>query len=186
MAQGVRLDGYILCTAPRSGSTLLCGLLKATGRAGAPDSYFHNAPANADWTAEWGLAAPGAMGQAAFERAYLAAAIRAGQGGTPLFGARQMHEWLAPLIAMLDRLYPGLRSDSARLEAGFGRLRFLYLRREDKLAQVVSWVRAQQTGLWHAAPDGTELERLSPPAPPAYDYDRLATEWARFAAFDAA
>ncbi|WP_373296455.1 Stf0 family sulfotransferase [Allgaiera indica] len=35
------------CTAPRSGSTLPCGLLKAPGRTGAPDSYFSLPATNA-------------------------------------------------------------------------------------------------------------------------------------------
>ncbi|WP_111431716.1 Stf0 family sulfotransferase [Rhodobacteraceae bacterium DSL-40] len=30
-----------ICTVPRSGSTLLCGLLAATDGAGNPDSHFH-------------------------------------------------------------------------------------------------------------------------------------------------
>lgn len=32
---------YVICTSPRSGSTLLCKLLAATGQAGKPKSYFH-------------------------------------------------------------------------------------------------------------------------------------------------
>ena len=33
--------------------------------------------------------------------------------------------------------------------------------RENKLAQAVSLIKAEQTGLWHIAPDGTELERVA-------------------------
>ena len=36
-----KYESYVLCTSPRSGSTLLCKLLAATGVAGNPDSYFH-------------------------------------------------------------------------------------------------------------------------------------------------
>src|SRR5215213_3769543 len=31
---------YLICTTPRSGSTLLCELLEGTGVAGRPDEYF--------------------------------------------------------------------------------------------------------------------------------------------------
>ncbi len=33
----------------------------------------------------------------------------------------------------------------------------------------MSLERAEQTGLWHRASDGSELERLAPPADPVYD-----------------
>jgi Uncharacterized protein conserved in bacteria len=32
---------YLLCTTPRSGSTLLCRMLQAMGQAGRPDPHFH-------------------------------------------------------------------------------------------------------------------------------------------------
>src|SRR3954447_11167479 len=33
---------YLVCATPRSGSTLLCELLKSTGLAGRPAEYFEN------------------------------------------------------------------------------------------------------------------------------------------------
>jgi LPS sulfotransferase NodH len=36
-----RIDSYLICaTTPRTGSSLLCGLLDSTGIAGHPESYF--------------------------------------------------------------------------------------------------------------------------------------------------
>ena len=82
-----RYDAYVLCTAPRSGSTLLCKLLAATGVAGHPKSYFHD-PSIADWREHVGL--PSAF--AGSEREALAElfdAVRmAGRGATDLFGLR--------------------------------------------------------------------------------------------------
>ena len=52
--------------------------------------------------------------------------------------------------------------------------RYVHLRRADTLGQAISRVRAEQTGLWHRAADGSELERLSPPAEPVYDRARIA------------
>lgn len=167
--------GYILCGTPRSGSTLLCGLLTATGRMGAPDSFFRRQILTW-WAQEWGL--PEAPTQAArgIDAAYLAAAIREGKAGTPLFGLRLMQENLPELCRALGRLHPDAPSDRARLEAAFGPLLFIHLSRADKVAQAVSRVRAEQTGLWHVAPDGTEVERLAPPQPPHYDFARLQRE----------
>lgn len=171
------LDGYILCATPRSGSTLLCGLLAATGQAGDPHSFFRREDI-AEWAAHWGVA-QGDAGTPTAERAYLAAAIAAGRAGTPLFGLRLMAESLPELIALLDRLHPGLPSDRARLEAGFGRLAYLHLTRADPLAQAISRVLAQQTGLWHRAPDGSEIERTAPPRLPVYDHAAINAELAQ-------
>lgn len=60
----------------------------------------------------------------------------------------------------------------------------MHLTRRDKVAQAVSYVKAQQTGLWHAAPDGTELERLSPPQEPAYDASEIRTRFEEVTAHD--
>lgn len=168
------LDGYILCATPRSGSTLLCGLLAATGQAGDPHSFFRHEDI-AEWAAHWGLPSHEMRGKPAFERAYLAAAISAGRAGSGLFGLRLMAETLPELNALLDRHHPGLASDRARMESAFGRLAFLHLARGDQLAQAISLVRARQTGLWHRAPDGAEVERLGPPRPPRYDRAAIAT-----------
>jgi len=171
-------DGYILCATPRSGSTLLCGLLAATGKAGDPHSYFRREDI-AEWAAEWGLPPDAAPGDPAFERAYLAAALSAGRARTPMFGLRLMAETLPELCGLLERVYPGLPHDKARLERAFGRLVFVHLSRGDLLAQAVSLVRARQTGLWHRAPDGSDVERVGPPRPPRYDRAAIAAELAR-------
>ncbi|MEL6981932.1 MAG: Stf0 family sulfotransferase, partial [Actinomycetota bacterium] len=45
---------YVICTSPRSGSTLLCTLLASTGVAGNPDSWFHR-PSLDDWARGLGV-----------------------------------------------------------------------------------------------------------------------------------
>ena len=47
-------DSYVICTSPRSGSTLLCKLLAATGVSGNPESYFHE-PSVSSWQTELNL-----------------------------------------------------------------------------------------------------------------------------------
>ena len=46
---------YIICTSPRSGSTLLCKLLTNTNVAGVPNSYFHK-PSLTNWKEVHGIA----------------------------------------------------------------------------------------------------------------------------------
>jgi LPS sulfotransferase NodH len=137
---------YFVCGTPRTGSTLLCGLLRATGVAGLPESYFR-LPDEATWAARWGVErrADGAVVYRDFARA----AVAAGTTANGVFGARLM--W-----GTLDHMLVGLRAgrsdvggtDLDLLTDAFGPLRFVHLRRVDVVAQAVSWARAEQTGYW--------------------------------------
>ena len=179
------LDGYIICGTPRTGSTLLCGLLASTKTAGDPHSFYRRED-KAEWAEEWKLPHPETMSAHDFDVAYLQAAISAGKGGTSIFGLRLMRENLDELSSILDRIYPKLPSDKARFEKAFGRVLYIHLSRENKLAQAVSLIKAEQTGLWHIAPDGTEIERVAPAQDPQYDFERIKRELAELEAFDAA
>ncbi len=138
------------------------------------------------WAEQWGLPNRGNMSDADYGAAYLKAVINTGKSGTGIFGLRLMRENLEDLSALIDPVFPRLPSDKARLEAAFGNILYIHLAREDKLAQAVSMVKAEQTGLWHIAPDGTELERLAPPKDPKYDFDRIARKVAKLEQYDAA
>ena len=50
-----RFDSCLICATPRTGSTLLCGLLASTKVAGHPESYFRE-PDEQLWAARWGIA----------------------------------------------------------------------------------------------------------------------------------
>ncbi|WP_292186574.1 Stf0 family sulfotransferase [Mesorhizobium sp.] len=178
-------DGYIICGTPRTGSTLLCKLLASTKTAGDPHSFYRRQDV-AEWAEEWKLPDRNTMSELEFNVAYLNAAIAAGKDGTGIFGLRLMRENLDELSAILDRIFPQLPSDRARLEKAFGRILYIHLSREDKLAQAVSLIKAEQTGLWHIAPDGTEIERVAPPKEPQYDFERIQGEVTELEAYDAA
>ena len=178
-------DGYIICGTPRTGSTLLCDLLASTRRAGNPDSFFRRQIIGW-WAEQWGLPGPDHLDEKDFGATYLKAAIKAGNCGTGIFGLRLMRENLDELSAMIDHVFPGLPSDRARFERAFGSLLYIHLTREDKLAQAISLIKAEQTGLWHVAPDGTEIERLAPPKEPHYDFERIRREVAELESYDAA
>lgn len=177
-------DSYIICGTPRTGSTLLCDLLTSSGVAGEPDSFFMQ-DVDPIWSARWGLPPSEGKGTADYSLAYLKAAIAAGRGQSGIFGLRLMRENLTDLMAMIDQVHPGLPSDKDRLQAAFGRVLCIHLTRQDKLSQAVSMVKAEQTGLWHIAADGSELERLSPPKEPKYDFTRIKAKLDELEHYDA-
>jgi LPS sulfotransferase NodH len=166
----VTIASYFICSTPRSGSTLLCDLLKQSGVVGRPNS-FYRAQSIGDYVERWGLE-PGAG--LAFERRYLAAALQEGSGDTGMFAMRLHGLSLFELLGRLAMLYPGERTDAARLAAAFGTPLYIRLRRRDKVAQAISRVKAEQSGLWHRHADGGERERVKPDEAPVYDAGKLS------------
>jgi LPS sulfotransferase NodH len=178
-------DSYIICGTPRTGSTLLCKLLASTKAAGDPHSFFRRQDISS-WAEEWRLPPRDSMSEKDFSTAYLAAVIKAGRGGTNVFGLRLMRENMGDLAAIIDQAFPSLPTNRARFESAFGTILYIHLAREDKLAQAISLVKAEQTGLWHIAPDGTEIERVGLPKEPQYDFERIRREVAELTSYDAA
>ncbi|RLP86443.1 Stf0 family sulfotransferase [Micromonospora sp. CV4] len=147
-----RVDTYFICGTPRTGSSLLLGLLESTGVAGHPQAYFR-APDEPLWAGRWQIprAADGGLDYAAYVRA----ARDAGRTDNGVFGAKLMWGTLDELVDKLGRAHPDLAGqDVALLERAFGRTRFVYLRRDDVLAQAVSWLRAEQTQVWYIGGNG--------------------------------
>jgi trehalose 2-sulfotransferase len=154
---------YFICSTPRTGSTLLCGLLATTGVAGRPESYFRRQD-EGRWASGWGIRRP----DGTFDyRDYFRAADRAGRTANGVFAARVMWGTLEEMSAHLGRLYPAhIGDDLALLGAAFGPPRFVYLRRDDGVGQAVSRLRAEQTGVWSEA---TGTPRTPPAAIPHFD-----------------
>lgn len=151
------MTGYVICATPRSGSTLLCAMLRASGVAGWPESWFRR-ESMADHAAEWGIA--GAAGQ--FDPvAYRSAALKAGRGANGVFGLRLM--WASMGEVDLTALGP---------------LRYIWLQRGDLVAQAISRHRAEVSGTWHLG-----FEEAAVPRIPVYDFDRIAG-WLRQADAD--
>ncbi len=180
-----KFQSYVICTSPRSGSTLLCSLLAATGRAGDPDSHFHT-PSRAAWLKNYDLKAEAFADERALLTALFDAGRAAGSGDTALFGLRLQRESAPYFFQQLALLHPEVPSDRDRFRTTFGETFFIHLTRGDKLGQAISLIKAMQTGLWHKAPDGTELERLSEPQDPEYDAGKIAHHLAELTGFDKA
>lgn len=151
------VDSSLICATPRSGSTLLCGLLRSTGVAGRPESYFRTEGLD-EYADLWAVprAADGVV-----DSAYVRAAVAAGSTSNGVFGARIMWGTMTELTDSLRSTGDGrTASDVELLAEAFGRARFVHLRRADTVAQAVSWARAEQTHVWHpgerVAPGGQE------------------------------
>ena len=99
-----RFDTYIICTTPRSGSTLLCQMLKATGCAGKPESYFPS-PVLKDWMAYYDLDDSDFPDTDSTLCAIFNEVIRRGKAGTDIFGLRMQGKSRAFFLQRVHRLF---------------------------------------------------------------------------------
>jgi LPS sulfotransferase NodH len=160
---------YIVCATPRSGSTLLCELLKGTGVAGVPEEYFEaradtglpphpgdyltglprtgagirDDPTPPDPPEYSGLAGIGDY------REHLERSFRLGTTPNGVFGTKLMWRNLDELHTLATRLpeYAGLDAHEL-LDALFAHPRYVWMTRRDKLRQAISLWRALQTRTW--------------------------------------
>ena len=170
--EGTRGAGaYFICATPRTGSSLLLGLLDSTGVAGRPQAYFRQ-PDEPLWAERWGI--PREPGGAFDYADYVRAAVAAGTTDNGVFGAKLMWGTLDELVGKLGAVYPDLAGkDVALLDRAFGHTRFVFLRRDDVLAQAVSWLRAEQTSTWYAGGNGEIGGTGANGQAPRYDPDRI-------------
>jgi trehalose 2-sulfotransferase len=163
------IDSYLICGTPRTGSTLLCGLLESTGVAGRPESYFRQ-PDERSWASKWGIvSSPG--GDFSYAD-YVQAALAEGRTANGVFAARIMWGTLEELIGRLATIYPDCAdTDLGLLDRAFGRASLVYLLRGDVVAQAVSWLRAEQTNVWFRADRQAEAP---PEQEPRFDRGRIS------------
>jgi LPS sulfotransferase NodH len=153
------MASYLICGNPRSGTTLLAGLLHSTGLTGRASEYFGNEePAWA--TRDYGR--------------WIQECVARNAGANRMFGAKMMGNDIPAFLGKL-RTLPGraVLADRELLASVFPNLRFVRVTRHDIVAQAVSWWKAAQTFEFYAGDprwNGTE---------PVYDFgqiDRLAGE----------
>ena len=163
-----RVDSYLICSTPRTGSTLLCGLMASTNVAGKPESYFRE-PDEQLWADRWDV---GRSPDGAFEFAdYVTGALAAGRTENGVFAARIMWGTMDHLVDRLGTVHPPRTGgDLDLLDQAFGHTAFIHLRREDVLAQAVSWCRAEQTQVWHRS---VEQGAQRPERDPEFDFDQI-------------
>jgi LPS sulfotransferase NodH len=133
-------SAYLVLGTPRAGTSLLCDLLASTGIAGHPREYFWRDTAN-ELQALWAVR----PGREYLDRVYSAATTTNG-----VFGAKLMWVYLDDAVRALAEIggSEGL-GDHALLSTFFPRLRYVWIWREDVVAQGVSWAKAVLTGEWY-------------------------------------
>ncbi|MGW0803425.1 Stf0 family sulfotransferase [Nonomuraea sp. NPDC002799] len=158
---------YVLAAAPRSGSNMLVRALWHTGRAGFPDGYLTDAHV-LDYFERWGFDTADPAGLA---QDYVRRLMTCRTSPNGVFGIKVHGEHLLSLEVDLDELLMSPR--------------YIWLRRRDGLRQAISYVLAEQTGVWIV--DGVYVSISQALSEPRYDYaeirhhlkrlDREARSW---------
>jgi len=161
MGPVVSSRSYLVCSVQRAGSWLLCHALEDTGVLGRPAEYFHRGD-EPFWRGRWG---------AAGADAFLRAVQREPVTPNGAWGGKMMWNYLADAVTRL-RAWPQLdltadAADPEVLAAAFPGMRSVWLRREDKLRQAISWWRAAATGQYGLAAG------QAPAEPPEFDHDAI-------------
>ena len=165
VSASISASSYFICATPRSGSTLLCGLLRSTGIAGRPESYFR-VPDEQMWADRWQLSQD-SEGRPDYHE-YARAAVGEGSTGNGVFGARIMWGTMDRVVTELGAARPDAAgADLNLLTRAFGPTRFVHLWREDTVAQAVSWSRAEQTNYWHPPAS------FAPEREPRFDFEQI-------------
>jgi trehalose 2-sulfotransferase len=169
---------YLICATPRSGSTLLCEALKATGLAGIPEEYFEalrhsgrpRRPQEYFFGAQDrtilrhlgehasvdGRPARSPLWDRHDYEPFLRWAINQGTTPNGVFGAKLMWGYFGDFVSLLREI-PAYRElpIQAVLPAVFPGLRYVRVVRANKVRQAVSLWKAVQTATWRE-PDRDE------------------------------
>jgi trehalose 2-sulfotransferase len=188
-----RVEGisYLVCSTQRSGSTLLCELLRATDVAGAPDEYFERLRGTGlprqprqyfedasvqDIAERLPPTGPGHTEQPGEFEHWFRYVLQRGSTLNGVFGAKMMWNYLDEFKLRMAEL-PGLSdlSFNERLEAVFPGLQIIFMRRRDKVAQAVSLWKAIQTQQWRTESE-SGAEEVDADEVPGVEYDYRAIE----------
>ena len=162
---------YIVASVQRSGTHLLCSILRSTGIAGSPEEHFLSKPGET-WEERWG--APSRV-------AYVERVLRQNTGANGVFGTVVMWSYFERMLQMLQEIPAYKNADGAQLLAAvFHEPKYIWLRRRNHVEQAISWAMACQTGVWTQ----TAEEKSQPRAIPKFDF-KVIDEWCnRIAAHD--
>lgn len=168
----------LLCSHPRSGSTLLGEILYFTGQFGCPLEYFHKGFRPA-FQARW---------QAPDLTALLTHSRRMRTNPAGLFSCklfwRDVEDLMLELAPSLARSFVETHAEEVAasayrelhelLQTQFPQPTYIHLARQDRVRLAISSATAAQTGKWRAIPGQVSKARGSTPSP-AYDYEQIAS-----------
>jgi trehalose 2-sulfotransferase len=162
---------YVIASIQRSGTHLLCSILRSTGVAGWPGEHFLSKPGET-WEERWG---------ASSRVAYVQGVLRQNTAVDGVFGTVVMWSYFERMLQMLREI-PAYKSLNGAqiLAAVFREPKYIWMRRRNRVEQAVSWATACQTGVWTRKPE----EKPQPSAIPKFDF-KVIDEWCnRIAAHD--
>jgi LPS sulfotransferase NodH len=186
---------YLVCATQRSGSTLLCETLEATGVAGRPREYFEELKETGVPRRPreyfWGLRSPevirllpaeGQIDREAERRPtwsrdeygeHFNAALETGTTPNGVFGAKLMWSYFPDYLELMRGIprFAGM-GDGSLLNTAFPDVHYVFISRSDKVRQAVSLWRALQTWKWRNATGAADAEQ--PPERRAiYSFDAI-------------
>ncbi len=178
---------YVIASTPRSGSTLLARLLWSTERVGAPKEYL-NPMQIRDWEVRLGSAlssrmhrllvgpAVGLAGRGRWSDARLRdhlVRVRKRRSGGGFFGLKLHWHHYQQWFGQTGR----------DVDAWLDRPMWIRIRRDDAVAQAVSWARALQTGAWIEKQLQEQGQKVR--IPPVYNRQLIAARLADLQAAEA-
>jgi len=137
---------YIICSTPRSGSTLLCALLNNTGVLGVPHEYFH---LKEHAQILWKRLVPEAKHEVTIVE-YFNALVRHRTTENGIFGIK----------AHINQCLPFYQNGF--ISHFFGDIKHIAIRRRDVLGQAISSVIASQSGKWTSEQEARKEPEFAP------------------------
>jgi trehalose 2-sulfotransferase len=162
---------YIIASVQRSGTHLLCSILRSTGIAGSPEEHFLSKPGET-WEKRWGSPS---------RAAYVQQVLRKNTTANGVFGIVVMWSYFEQMLQLLQEIpeYKNL-NEAELLAAVFHKPKYIWIRRRNHVEQAVSWAIACQTGVWTQKRE----EKSQPHDAPKFDF-KVIDEWCnRIAAHD--
>lgn len=186
---------YLVCASQRSGTTLLCETLEATGVAGVPREYFEELKETGVPRRPreyfWGLRSPEVIrllpAESELDREaerrgswsrddyaeHFRAALRAGTTPNGVFGAKVMWSYFPDFLELMRGIprFAGM-GDGSLLGNAFPELSYVFISRSDKVRQAVSLWRALQSWVWRKSA-GSPPEEPTPQRQVVYSFDAI-------------
>ena len=164
------VKSYLICAIPRTGSYLLCDMLRATGVAGCPNEYFSD-NYQRHWAAQWGFTD---------YDSYLRRVVQLATTQNGVAGVKT-HPWQFNHFARqaCGRAPVSYVERPRILEQWFPDLHYVWMRRKDRLRQAISYTRSLQTNIWWDADIEPAPNAKAQPDALKYDFDLITQSVAR-------